>query len=276
MVKIKKFMYLSQYFKRTFNEKSLIYFEGGLGSQIISAIIFEEMRQRNEIPVVDTTYFRPDVKSGIGVNYWKWELDRYGIFENDFKPYLSNNEFRIRNFSTRHVEESRYLPLGRKDYYSSFFPLVCNVDDTLINVGVDIENFGCIHLRRGDYKDVSMRIISIDEIVDLIRALGTKIPPTIIFFSDEEILAEEIKRFSSALPKVKMFFNLNIEDIHIVHGIMRKARLLITGNSTFSWTAGILNIVPDSLVLSPTHFFGFNQTQINKTFQTSSNWMISL
>jgi hypothetical protein len=63
------------------------------------------------------------------------------------------------------------------------------------------------------------------------------------------------------------------ENQHAVHGILRSANFLITSNSTFSASAGLLMAKPSAVVLSPQHFFP-GLENVNNVFQGFGLWMI--
>ena len=69
-----------------FFDNETVYFEGGLGSQIISYIVYNEKNKiQKNISVANLDYFSitlNDFTQDNGLSRWTWKLDHYGISKN--------------------------------------------------------------------------------------------------------------------------------------------------------------------------------------------------
>lgn len=136
--------------------------------------------------------------------------------------------------------------------------------------GIEENHFGAIHIRKGDYLRVSSRVIGINENAAILTKLRTQLPKEMFVFSDTPLSTTEVEALKVAAPHLNMIF-LSEDDLGsgTVHDLMRISKVLITANSTFSFSAGVL-ASKETLVYSPLMFFGgqddylksriFNQT----------------
>ena len=86
--------------------------------------------------------------------------------------------------------------------------------------------------------------------------LQTQLPKEMFVFSDTPLLAKEISALEVAVPHLNLIF-LSEDDLGsgTVHDMMRISKVLITANSTFSFSAGLLSS-KETLVYCPLMFFG--------------------
>jgi hypothetical protein len=126
----------------------------------------------------------------------------------------------------------------------------------LSSYGIEGNDFGAIHIRKGDYLRVSSRVISVSENAALLTKLQNQLPKAVFVFSDTALTEAEMDLIRVAAPHSKIHF-LSEEDLEggTVHDLMRLSKLLITANSTFSLSAGIL-ASKETIVYSPLLFFG--------------------
>jgi hypothetical protein len=238
-----------------------IYFEGGLGSQILSYLEFLK-KPRN----IDVSYFEnPPIQGMQGPDIWAWELDRYGISIHDLSPYkrtVKFNPWKSRRPSILELSEKE----SDVDYNSkeingsnlqSNFPInEIQLQDFINQFKIDIVKLTTVHVRRGDYERVASKILGIKEYFNLLMNISHHISHEIIFLSDTKIPAHEIELLNSTLPDKRLLFFSNEEmPLGLAHDLMRRSKILITANSTFSISAGLLSDV-SSLVFSPIMFFG--------------------
>lgn len=248
---------LLKFLRRT--DFETIYFEGGLGSQILAYIDFLSSPRK-----VDLSYFRTPPKQSVnGPDIWGWELSRYGIELNDFSEFENSRPFNpwitrrpsSLEFSNRltHNEKKRRVP----DDVKNRLPIdLKNLQHVLLNFDINLDRTLTVHVRRGDYERVASRLVEIDEYTGLLELLLNDNNLDILVLSDTEIPQKIknylIERFQQ--NKLKFFSNSDITT-HQAHDLMRMSRILITANSTFSISAGLLS-EENTTVYSPILFFG--------------------
>lgn len=248
---------LLKFLRRT--DLETIYFEGGLGSQILAYIDFLRSPRK-----VDLSYFRtPPSNSVNGPDIWGWELSRYGIELNDFSEFEKSKPFNP--WITRRpssLEFSNSLTNNEKkpivpDDLKDRLPVdLINLQLAVAKFDINLDRTITVHIRRGDYERVASRLIEIDEYSDLLEKILKDNSFDILFLSDTEV-ARKIQddlteRFQQ--NNLKFFSNSNIST-HLAHDLMRMSRILITANSTFSISAGLLS-EEYTTVYSPILFFG--------------------
>lgn len=236
-----------------------IYFEGGLGSQILAYIDFLSSPRK-----VDLSYFRnPPDHSVNGPDIWEWELSRYGIELNDLSKFENSKPFNpwiIRRPST--LEFSNSLTNSEKKLLvpndiKSVLPVDHkNLQLTLTKFQINLDRTITIHIRRGDYERVASRLVEIHEYTDLLEVLLKDNNFDLLFLSDSELPQKVMSSLTESFQqnKLKFFSNFDITT-HQAHDLMRMSRILITANSTFSISAGLLS-EENTTVYSPILFFG--------------------
>jgi hypothetical protein len=236
-----------------------IYFEGGLGSQILAYIDFLSSPRK-----VDLSYFRtPPDHSANGPDIWGWELSRYGIELNDFSEFEKSKPFNP--WITRRpssLEFSNSLTNSEKkslvpNDVKSILPVdLNNLRISLAKFDINLERTVTVHVRRGDYERVASRLVEIGEYTDLLEVILKDNTFDILFLSDTEIPQKIKKDLSERFQQNKLkFFSDTDITTHQAHDLMRMSRILITANSTFSISAGLLS-EENTTVYSPILFFG--------------------
>jgi hypothetical protein len=78
----------------------------------------------------------------------------------------------------------------------------------------------------------------------------------VFVFCDSKLPAKFGTELHEVLPKciIKFYDGVEIDEC-LVHDLMRESKLLVTANSTFSFTAGLLS-KPETLVFMPMTFYG--------------------
>ena len=76
-------------------DRKTVYFEGGLGSQILAYIEYSEKNKSSNKPVfANYDYFnntKVDFTDNTGLSMWTWRLDQYGIYQKDLKKIGNKN-----------------------------------------------------------------------------------------------------------------------------------------------------------------------------------------
>ena len=203
-----------------------------------------------------------------------WELHNYGI---DLSS-VRENSVKYRSLFNSYQKISKgnrpFLETLINRNWSDTFPLVAGVRNTLANdIGLIEQDYCVVHLRRGDYLQFSSKIVGLSTVLKLCESIKLLLPHTIIFVSDDPFLTPERNAVQSFFHQHDIHFLDNV-DLHICHGIMRMAKILIASNSTFSWTASLMRERSDSLTFSPTTFSLPAHNVSNEIFRAASEWMI--
>lgn len=257
----------------------LVFIEGGLGSQILNVLRFWNLQEVNIGKNVkcDLSYFRYTDRSHL----WNWELGRYGIDLNQIAKFESKsrlNKYREK-FDYLNINElnSNYWRTIRNKYIDRFsFPHELIRED--LNRELKQKNLGdycAIHIRRGDYLSVASKLVQFDEYLDVTSKILGLLPQNIVLVSDSTISTHVISEFENILPERKIFTLDNPSlDPYFIHCTLRMAKVLITGNSTFSFSAALLGD-DNQISLSPNQFHsGKNSERYNATFRDAGNFFL--
>ena len=260
-----------------------IYFEGGLGSQILSYIDFANNPRR-----VDLSYFRfPPNTYQDGPDVWSWELDTYGIYLESFKDYEKlerYNPWVMRRPTTmdsvNHIlkqeKQKKQRTIWSSDKIKRLFPIDENALSSICKkYEIEIDKTTIIHIRRGDYERVASRLVEYWEYEDLLKSFSPIIEKNLLFISDSELPSEVKQNFIDSFPdRATKFFSSHEISTQRAHDIMRKSKVLITANSTFSISAGLLSD-EDTIVLSPIEFFGGDKGYLqSRIFNRYGNFIV--
>jgi hypothetical protein len=258
ILKIKIRSSLLRLFRRI--DQDSVYFEGGLGSQILAYCDFLS-NPRN----VNLSYFKnPPTPTGIGPDIWKWELDRYGIELSSLFEYEKNRD-EVQRYTLREtpletalkiLQEKAINQINYAEYKDKFPINKERLDSIAKKIGIKIDGLTMIHIRRGDYERVASKVVGINEYVDFLNSISTFILGDVLFASDTELESQDQERLKKCfnVKKVLFFFGDQLPN-GITHDLMRSSSILITANSTFSISAGFLSS-ERTLVFSPIEFFG--------------------
>lgn len=239
---------------------TVVTFTGGMGAQVISAAIYFAFRSEGREVYADLSYFgraeRVAVAGNKGeVSHWSWQLDPFGLPQSVFEPVPAG----LQKSCVSLIEDGpKKMELGlqalRRPEVQKHFPLPVSTEATL-PAGF-ARDYLCIHVRRGDYVNVSSHLVSDDEFILLADRLKGLIRHAVVV-SDSPI-GERFREAIAARYDQAVF--LDDIDPLAAHGLMRRARILVCSNSQFSLVAAILN--PQALVLLPRKWFGEAQRAI--------------
>lgn len=249
-------------------DRDTVFFEGGLGAQLIAYMEFREKQShfektlKNNALRCDVSYFdkyKPGMKSS-GLIIRKWELDRYGISIDSLRPFQASKLRKILKSRRRHPMQMNQIGDSdwalKKSASIKYLPTVGGED--LIKKKLKMnstDNYSCIHIRRGDF--TAMGVLEIKDInfVELITKVAPLLTGKIIVISDS-FLTEELKSKLREVLADKSAAFLDDETIEAgaIHDFMRQADTLICSNSMFSFSAGLL-AKPNSRVFAPLVFF---------------------
>jgi len=260
----------------------IIPIEGGLGAQILTYIIINHFLKLGVPIKVDLRYFQnvPKIaERGNGLSFFKWELDYFGIDINSLKNHAQITLLdRIgKNLPLKtHVKDGEPYKLQclkeslKREDWKSLFPI--QNDDAVIAQEI-IGNNGhiVVHIRKGDFLNVASHITTEEMIIPILRKFKGFNISKLIIITDGCI---EVNRFKAELPfleDISIYQNINNM---LSHAIMRKASILITSNSQFSLTAGLLN--ESGLVISPKKWFDNSRknSKLEKLLGEIGSWRL--
>ena len=238
-----------------------IYFEGGLGSQILSYLEFHKFPRK-----VDLSYFRnPPSEDGIGPDVWTWELGTYGIQLADFEKFENSkpfNPWKTRRPSSlevsyRLLNSTKNNYSGQVEPFKNLFPIdIENLNAVCEELKLNLQETACIHIRRGDYVRVASRLVEFQEYEELLLDFSPLLVRNFVFISDSELPAEVKEKFVYRFPRTNVnFYTSDDLPTKSAHDIMRMSKVLVTANSTFSISAGLLSD-ENTVVLAPIEYFG--------------------
>jgi hypothetical protein len=257
-----------------YHHKNLTHIEGGLGSQILGLISFYNQQDKfgENRAKCDLSYFNHNSRE----NLWDWNLDGYGIELSGLKRFESRSKWNLlkgkKDFLTDLEISQDYWRISRTKYLDRF-----PIDEKRLQIFLqrvsgkaDLVDYGAIHIRRGDYLQVASKMISLDEYDQFLKKISPILPKLSVVISDSTFTVEEKKRLIEAIgtDRETVFLDGPGHDPFILHCLMRSAHLLVTSNSTFSFSAGLLG-QEGQVVFSPLEFHsGKGSEKHNRTFRS--------
>lgn len=260
-------------------ESVIVRLEGGLGSQLFGMMTLLYCKRNGISHKVDLSYFAENIKQPVttfnGLTKWNWKLDSYGWH----LDHIKSNTPVLNQYTYNFYRKRDNLDISQKVLSSDWrndFPLSQNVFELLDAHGIsDAKNFCVLHIRRGDYLKVSSKIVEDLEINKLLKNIKKVLPKQIVIVSDSRVPEKSKDLFQESLENKTLICldNATYLDTEI-HDLMRVAPFLITSNSSFSFTAAMLNETDNFIAFSPTNFFSDNFRSVNAIYQSRSSWMI--
>jgi hypothetical protein len=259
--------------------ESIIRIEGGLGSQLIGLLKLESRRIKDPSVRADVSYFSQ--KSGKevsnGSTIWSWQLDKYGYSLDDFSKrakFYDKYLGVIFSLSAKEHNLEQFASLSWRAFAEKF-PLADGLQSYLDENKISLKSdFAVIHVRRGDYLKVASKLVFLEESISVFKQFMRLVDGPVFISSDENLSEEDLAFCNTNLPSSRLIIVDPNIDIHIVHSLMRCANLLVTSNSTFSWTAGMLSKRESPVLISPLNFVREDDNSINGFFRSTSSWMI--
>jgi hypothetical protein len=257
-----------------FYHKNLTYIEGGLGSQILGVISFYNQQDMygKKNAKCNLSYFDDSDRKDL----WKWNLDKYGIGLDGLKRYESRSKFDLlkgkKDFLTDLEISQEYWKNCRTKYLSRFPNNELQLQNFLLTAAKksNLESYGAIHIRRGDYLQVASKVISLDGYVHFLEGIKGILPKLSFIITDTPLTSVEKQRLVVAIgfDREVVFLDSPLHNPFILHCLMRSADLLVTSNSTFSFSAGLLG-KEGQTVFSPVEFHAGNGSEkYNRTFRS--------
>jgi hypothetical protein len=267
--------------QRTFSiyHKTLVHIEGGLGSQIFGVISFWDRQERYGVSKAkcDLSYFTSQNRGDL----WNWELDRYQIGLKDLQVYESATIRNILKLKSDFLSEfeinSGYWIQARKKYLDRFHfdPMPVNDFRKRFAEFEDVHSYGAVHIRRGDYLKVASKVVKFDEYLELLISIRKLVPKDLLIISDSPLHEEEIEKLGDHFGNNHNLIFLDDPelDAFLIHCTLREADVLVTSNSTFSFSAAVLG-KSGQLAFSPVNFHsGPDAEKYNRSFRTAGTFM---
>ena len=253
--------------------RNRIYFEGGLGSQLFSAMTYFVVSKVRKT-YCDFSYFRSQNEvANPNLSFWNWKLNHYGLEIDHFPSSSIPLDSRLRKFKELPTSQSILNSIVTEDFRYRF-PVTNSYQELRENllIGTD-EKYACIHVRQGDYLKVAVRVISVSETIQMIYPLASFLPKRIFLISDSHFSSDEMLAVEKVFMGHRIEYVIDGNDM-AVHGLMRNADFLITSNSTFSLSAMVL-AKSNQLSISPNNFHGIGRTKENSRFVLYDSWSIN-
>ena len=260
--------------------KDLIHIEGGLGSQILGVITFWNLQEKLGADRVncDLSYFSERAQSK---GLWPYELARFNLPISEFQKFERKGKRNLlkakRDFLSDEELTEDYWAKSRVKHKSKFqfdHAKLNTYFEELVQVNFK-QPFAAIHIRRGDYLQVASKLIHFNEYIELISSIKKLLPTQIIVISDSVVGQEDRSKLQTLLGdhKVEFLDSPGIDPFN-VHCLLREAEVLITANSTYSFSAGLLGRQGQT-VFSPMQFHsGTDSVKYNKTFRAAGSFFI--
>ncbi len=255
-------------------DQKIVYFEGGLGSQMLAYIEYNERNKSSNKPIfANLDYFKNienDFTDETGLSRWTWKLDQYGIYQNEFKEItkiqkLINKYFKVRQHNNTEIFYN--FREKNSENYQKIFAINNEVVEKYLleKFRADKGDFGVIHIRRGDYLNVALKVVSVEEMIKLINKIKKLLPKNVLISSDSFLSSSEKDLFSNTFAESNLVYIDPHEDPVLVHNLMRSSTILVASNSTFSFTAGLL-AKSGCMVFFPTNYYGQNRASDSRSF----------
>jgi hypothetical protein len=261
--------------------KELIHIEGGLGSQILGAINFWNLQSKigKSRAKCDLSYFSVDAQQN---GLWPYSLDKYGISISQFEKFERKSRINLikgkRDFLSESELSEEYWINARKLYLNKFSydrSDLSNYFSRFPNLKSGSE-FGAIHIRRGDYLKVASKVIAVEDYLGLINSVGKLFPIDVVILSDSEISQKDRESFRKAFGEnhsITYFDQPDVDPFH-AHCLLRESSFLITSNSTYSFSAGLLGKSGQKVFSPMTFHAGSNSERYNRTFRAAGAFFI--
>ena len=254
--------------------ESLTHIEGGLGSQILNIIAFyhlqDKLGQKNA--KCDLSYFNHPDRLGL----WDWSLHHYGINLADLRKFESLSRTNLLKPKKDFLSDSQisqgYWNSSRENYLVRF-----SFDEELLQSFIkvvteksNVESYGAIHIRRGDYLQVASKVVGLDEYTQFLSQIRAVLPKLSFIITDSPLTTDEKQQLRRAIgdEREAVFLDGPEHQAFVLHCLMRRADVLVTSNSTFSFSAGLLG-KNGQVVFSPLDFHaGKGSEKYNRSFRS--------
>jgi len=252
-------------------EPVVVKFAGGMGTQILQASTLFCLGMEGAQVYADISYFerpfQPAQEGDKGVaTHWHWQLDHYGLHLDSFNTKRAGSKDKARVISDG--AEMMKLGITGLDLPTIREKFSCPTERPRLLESFGDEGYISLHIRRGDYVNVASHLMREEEFLDIAKKFSGMVSNAVVL--SDSLIAQEVKRSIQNFYPRSIF--LDKTDPVESHVIMRKSKILICSNSTFSLTAGLLN--ENGLVIVPRKWFGDQDSVIEKSIHNRANFEI--
>ena len=212
---------LSKIASFAFPETQVVYIEGGLGSQILGTLryLYESDYGTSTRVLANLDYFETKIDRTAKslISKWNWELDRYGHSMDDFRNYRKVSKIlKWKRSSFDSWTNSETWRVARSEYTSSFLIDMEELVEFQSENNVE-KDYGVLHIRRGDFVNVSARLVTHEQNLDLLKSIKKMIPNSFIIVSDELIPVEFKNEYQKAIGAQVLFLDSPSINHHLIH-----------------------------------------------------------
>lgn len=263
----------------------IVDFHGGVGVQILSYIYYLHKKKTNNVYADLSTYYKLIRKfSPVEDSSWKLE-DFYGIKLTSIKQCPFPFVTRLLNFiESKFNYKNNFLSFGyhrvnnpirmvelKEALQSINAESVFPIREQVLQIAQEIieGDYIAVHVRRGSYINSNRYLVGYDS---FLRALDNIKEDTnqVVVVSDSELDQAFYKQIEVSGRKVVKFIE---GDVEVTHALMRRSKILIASNSTFSLTAGILSSTIENIYFPLQSFDGLDE-RAKSGILNLSDWII--
>lgn len=250
---------------------TVVTFTGGMGAQVISAAIYFSMQRAGQPVYADLSYFdQPENVAQVGqagqCSHWAWQLGLFGLTPAMFETAPTLNPRNANYVVDGPQKLERALEALAAPAVREYFRVPTDIGDVL--PGWNAEKFLCIHVRRGDYVNVSSHLVSDDAFLALAGRFAGLIERVVVL-SDSPLGEPFRAAMAARFPHTSFQDQMDVET---AHRVMRNASALICSNSQFSLIAAALN--PEALALIPKQWFGGSDRAIEAPLHARCDFQV--
>ncbi len=269
---------------------------GGLGNQLFQiANVLAYAWKYSLIPIFKKIHSSPSLASPRSV-YWKTVFRKLPITEQlpsklivlkkKISPYHKHPSpkkiFRLRNkkgiIFHGYFQSTKYFDTFREKLLTNIFYIEPSEREYLKKKYIEIYNKDIVsialHIRRGDYlklPNVFINLSETDYYKKSINYFQEKLHESInkfIIFSDDQDWSKNYMKIN--FPKLNPIFLIEKDYLELY--LMSCCNHQIIANSSFSWWAAYLNILPEKITIAPKEWFGLGGPSKHDLYL--DNWII--
>jgi len=174
-----------------------------------------------------------------GISVFPWQLDAFGINRSAFN--ISTSSSKSLRICDGNLKIALFLkavssksPIRKKflEHLGSYSQQINR--DSLLN-----EKYACVHIRRGDYVAVASHLIPLESYISILKSISSE-DLNLCVLSDSLLCQHERRSFSQLGFKRVAFLTESCPPEE-AFSIMVASTILITSNSQFSLSAGLLS-----------------------------------
>ena len=199
------------YFVEFFNLKKfpiIISIEGGLGAQILSYALYVKLKRKGQKVYLDCEYFqRNNLKKTLGVSYWDWQLNDYGVSMDQIDHRNRSWVYRILMLRDSPTKLQKTISALQEATFSNLFKSSNKLKKQFSSLQLK-RGYGAIHIRQGDFLNVASYV---EDYFTLVIMFLKMIPDKseIVILSDSILPSKIIDLVKNEGKKIHIFDNYN-------------------------------------------------------------------